>query len=103
MAKRAMTPRSILAPLLVALLVAGVGSVHPVAAQGRGGGMARGGGRTRLLARQSGRPSRGHSVLAISAVSWPTGASAWPVLVHCHHATLSMRSTGSSPSQIESG
>ena len=44
MAKRAMTPRSILAPLLVALLVAGVGSVHPAAAQGRGGGMARGGG-----------------------------------------------------------
>jgi Subtilase family len=45
MAKRAMTPRWILAPLLVALLVAGVGSVHPAAAQGRGGGgMARGGG-----------------------------------------------------------
>src|SRR5260370_537285 len=44
MAKRAMTPRWILAPLLVALLVAGVGSVHPAVAQGRGGGMARGGG-----------------------------------------------------------
>ena len=44
MAKRAMTPRSILAPLLVALLVAGVGSVQPAAAQGRGGGMARGAG-----------------------------------------------------------
>ena len=44
MAKRAMTSRSILAPLLVALLVADVGSVHPAAAQGRGGGMARGGG-----------------------------------------------------------
>jgi hypothetical protein len=44
MAKRAMTLRSILAPLLVGLLVAGVGSVHPAAAQGRGGGMARGGG-----------------------------------------------------------
>ena len=38
MAKRAMTSRSILAPLLVALLVADVGSVHPAAAQGRGGG-----------------------------------------------------------------
>src|SRR5262249_28751666 len=51
----------------------------------------------------SGVPLSGNSALAASAVSWPTGASACPVLVHRHHATFLMRSTGSSPSQIDSG